>query len=360
MKTDTYTIGELQEFLESEKYKHSKILPVSPERVASYIENPRAGQNMPVLFTISENDQIIAYRTLLPDHLNTRGDRVSFAWLSGNYVSPDQRRRGLSTKLFKTVEEAWQGKLMYTNYAPASKAVYDKSGVFEEFAVRPGKRYYMRSSLQSLYKERIGSASLLSFLDRLINGIHDAQLYNLAFDYLPGIQLSGLDTIDSQVADLIKQAVPGSLFGRDTMEFEWIRKFPWVTLDHDQSLPGHYQFTRIADRFKNLWFKIEMNGAIAFLWISILNEKLSVPYFFHNDPMLIVAARQLVLNTMLEYRAAYLSVRHPELGPVLGTRKNPFLISRDMPQHYFAHKELKELIPTGKLIHDGDGDCVFT
>jgi hypothetical protein len=55
--------------------------------------------------------------------------------------APDPNgERAWSTELFKAVEEAWKGKLMYTNYAPASKAVYDQvGGLHPVFMVSPGK-----------------------------------------------------------------------------------------------------------------------------------------------------------------------------------------------------------------------------
>ena len=55
---------------------------------------------------------------------------MRFAWLSGNCVDPEFRRKGFSTRLLQQAEALWDGRLMYTNYAPASKAVYDRTGQF--------------------------------------------------------------------------------------------------------------------------------------------------------------------------------------------------------------------------------------
>ncbi|MDA3821087.1 MAG: hypothetical protein PF450_00540 [Bacteroidales bacterium] len=121
-----------------------------------------------------------------------------------------------------------------------------------------------------------------------------------------------------------------------------------------------YQFTRKVSKFESKWFKIKGKDGSAFLWLTHVNDKTSVPYFFSNDQMLVLAARQIVLNEMFENHSAHITIHHQELGPVLGTRMNPFLLARSMPQSYFAHKELLADIPEGKVIHDGDGDCVFT
>jgi len=40
--------------------------------------------------------------------------------------------------------------------------------------------------------------------------------------------------------------------------------------------------------------------------------------------------------------------------------KKIFLSVRQMPQLIFAHQDIFDLIPEKPLIHDGDGDVMFT
>jgi GNAT superfamily N-acetyltransferase len=360
MKIEIYTISELQEYILSDKYKKSATIVVSPERVVSYMNNPRAEKNMPVIFIITENDQIIAYRTLLPDTFEGISGKTSFAWLSGNYVHPDHRRMGNSTRLFNEVRDAWRGKLMYTNYAPASKAVYDKTRSFEQYSERPGMRYYMRSSLTTLYKERIKSEGILKLGDKILNAMHDLQIGNMSFELPEDISINQIESTDEELSELIDSQYESKLFSRGISEFNWIRNFPWVIENPTELVEAEYQFTRKVSKFKNKWFKLKSKNGIAFLWVIHINNKCSVPYFLHNDRMLVLAARQIVLNEMLENQSAYITIRHPELGPILNTRKNPFLLSRRMPQRYYAHTDLIGSLPDNKDICDGDGDCVFT
>lgn len=360
MRTDIYTISELPAFIASEKYIACGNIPVSPERVSSYVANPRSDPEMPVLFTLTDREKIIAYRTLLPDLFYGKKGTVPFAWLSGNFVDPAYRRQGLSTKLFRTVEEAWEGRLIYTNYAPASRAVYDKSGVFSEFLVRPGKRYYLRSALYPLLKERVRMPGLLKSGDRILNGVHDLFISGGTYPVENGIRVEEISGLDAELSELIRESVAGSLFARGPQELDWIRKLPWLTSDAAQSLPGSYQFTRQADPFISQWYKLSSEKGTAFLWITVVADKCSVPYCFTNDELLTAAARQIVFNTMIRYHCSHITIRHPELGPLLGTKRNPFLLSRKMPQRYFAHTAVAELIPVHPEVFDGDGDCVFT
>lgn len=360
MTTDVYTISELQEFIDSDRYRNSGNIPISPERARSYGANPRAKTDMPVLFTLTDRDRIVAYRTLLPDQLYGKDGLHSFAWLSGNFVDPAFRRKGLSTRLFKIVEESWDGRLLYTNYAPASRAVYDKTGVFREFLIRPGKRYYLRSALHPLLKERVRLPGLLKMTDRLLNGIHDTWITGREYPVDPEINTEAITVPDTELSVLIRDSSKESLFQRGVEEFEWIKDYPWITSMNAAPLPGSYHFTRRVHPSFSQWYKFSSDKGMAFLWITVVGDKCSVPYFFQDDMRLTIAARQIVFNTMIRYRCSHITIRDPKLGPVLGTKGNPFLFSRRMPQRYYAHNAIAEKIPYEPMVFDGDGDCVFT
>jgi len=360
MKTSILKISQLEEFLTSEICRSSEILPVSPERVASYVNNPRASDDMDVLYLLIDNDKIVAYRSLLPDWYFSKGEKKSFAWLSGNYVLPEYRRKGLSSALFKVVESQWDGKLMYTNYAPASKAVYDKTGSFLLFKERPGTRYYMRSSLKSLYKERIKYQGLLSLADGILNRIHDPGLHSQNYKLPEDVKVSQITLGDEGIKEVIENNMSGTLFQRGVKEFQWITAYPWITTRKKKDSKENYHFSRFASQFETKWYRLSHAKNSAFLWIAIVDDKIAVPYFLNEDPLLTVAARQLVIKTMVEYRSSYLTIRHPELGPVMGVRKNPFLLKREMSQNYFCHRSLLDDLPEDPEIMDGDGDCVFT
>ena len=63
---------------------------------------------------------------------------------------------------------------------------------------------------------------------------------------------------------------------------------------------------------------------------------------------------------MIENGCTYTTIRYPELTARLMAHQKAFLSVRNMPQLIFAHEKLASLIPEGSLIHDGDGDVMFT
>ncbi|MEN8230133.1 MAG: GNAT family N-acetyltransferase [Bacteroidota bacterium] len=361
MDLKSYTLAELESHVEPALSGSGGIVPLSPLRLISYLKNPRAGKSDHLLFELRHEGRLVAYRTLLPDYFyDKKGILQQFAWLSGNYVDPDFRREGLSTKLLQLAEAQWDGRLMYTNYAPASKALYDRTGQFPVLAQKDGKRFYLRSASKELLGNRLGSRELLKKGDQMVNRIREGKLQKFQ-PVDPSIcRIERITTLDQEVVHLIRQSQGSSLFRRDDGIFSWILDHPWVTRQDVDTL--NYQFTYKADKFENLLLKFILPGnkGLGLLWLVIHNQKLSAPYLFiDNEDIYPLMARTLI-HTMITHGSAYSTIHHPELLDHLVQHKKWFLSLRNMPQLLFAHKKIIDLVPDNPEIHDGDGDVVFT
>ena len=95
-------------------------------------------------------NELVAYRTILSDAFFIEKKKVSFGWLSGNWVHAKYRRKGFSTLLFNEALKDWGSKLMYTNYAVASKLVYDKTNQFNLLYDLKGTKYFTRFCLADI------------------------------------------------------------------------------------------------------------------------------------------------------------------------------------------------------------------
>jgi len=69
---------------------------------------------------------------------------------------------------------------------------------------------------------------------------------------------------------------------------------------------------------------------------------------------------ETIVRTMITHGCTHTTIRNPELLGKLKTHKKIFLKLKNMPQLIFAHKELAHLLPKKRVIHDGDGDVMFT
>ncbi len=361
MDLKAYTLEELESHVQWAIKDRKKISTFSPIRLKSYLNNPRAEQSDHVLFEMRNEGKLVAYRTLLSDlYIDQNDNPQRFAWLSGNYVDPEFRRKGLSTRLLQLAEAHWDGKLMYTNYSPASKAVYDRTGQFPLLVQRPGKRFYLRSASNELLGDRLGSRKLLRTGDQLVNKLREGKLRKFQGTDIAQCDIEKINSFNTEVIQLIHQSQAFSFFHRDEGIFSWILDYPWVT---DQKVdPLKYEFTYSANRFENLLLKFTLptNTGTGFLWLVIHNHKLSAPYVFTNNKMIFSFMARTLLYTMITQGCSYSTIRHPELTEHLLNYKKWFLSIREMPQKIFAHKKIVNLVSGHRIIQDGDGDVVFT
>lgn len=371
MDLRTYTLGELDHYLtplfsslESklpQDHPPQTSLPLSPLRLKSYLNNPRANQNDTVLFEMFHENQLVGYRSLLPDLFFDKEDAPQqFAWLSGNWVHPEMRRKGISTKLLIEAEKKWEGRLMYTNYAPDSKALYDNTRRFFALINREGRRYYLRSNSEELLGNRVNAKGLLRKGDQAINQIREQKLLTFTFPDFPSILVESVEKPSSEMEKLISRLQKSSLFRRETDIFNWALENPWVTDRKLPSLPYHFSYQ--SEKFENFLYEYRHTetGARGLLWLIQHNRAISVPYLFAEDEQLFAAMAKTLLQDMIKSGCTHTTIRHADLNKQLMAYKKIFLSSKSMSQFIFAHRMLAASVPSHTFIHDGDGDVMFT
>ena len=362
LRIEKYNAARLEEFIVSPEFRDMPAIPVSKQRAHSWLNNPRMEPDDILMYLSYEGDEMLGYRCILPDrHGDTR-----FGWLSGIWVMPSRRREGIASLMLHEAIRDWKGKLMYTNYAPESKAVYDKSGYFNRYAEKEGMRYYLRSAAASLLKNRSGFFStmepVIGLADRFVNLWQDARittsLRKNKADLLMTEPLRAIDT--ESFAFLASHDRLG--FGlRDQKIFDWINTFPWVL--ESGSGDHRYFFSSTAAVFGNHYLKIlDAKGKMtAFLMLVQINDRMTLPYACIAD-----GGTDLGIKILDHYLAskgiACFTTWNPEIISLMKHSRLPVLGKRKMMQKYFAAKELLKVLPASSSVffQDGDGDCVFT
>jgi len=360
MDIKVYTLEKLESHIRDIHSHHDHVSPLSPLRLQSYLKNPRAEQSDPVLLELWMKDKLIAYRSLLPDcFFDYRGKPWRFAWLSGNWVHPDFRRQGFSTKLLQEAEARWDGRLMYTNYAPASKAVYDRTGQFPLLVKREGKRFYLRAASEDLLGDRLGSRGLLRTGDKAINLLHERKLRKFEGVKEDLCLIEKVTNLGGEPGDLVNGLLKSSLFRRDVKVFNWILDYPWVREGSKDA--SNYHFSYQSARFENILLSFTLpDGNRGIIWLLIHNKALSVPYLFSESDQLLPFMARTLIHQMIIKGFAYATIRHTTLAEQVAQHKNLFLTIRNMPQLIFAHKKIEKQVQRELEIQDGDGDVVFT
>ena len=362
LRIERYNAGRLKEFIESAEYRSMSVVPVSYHRARSWLNNPRMSPGDLLMYTVYEGEEMVAYRCILPDR---HGD-VRFGWMSGNWVTPKKRRMGIASLLFEEAFGDWKGLLMYTNYAPESKAVYDKTGSFELYSESQGMRYYFRSAAAVLLGRKGGYFRLmqpvLALSDRFINTWQDARLSAALKRIKPGLLMAEpLEGMDEETFEFLSAHNRLGFCLRDPETFKWIQCYPWII--EGGMKDRRYFFSSTAIQFKNTYLKVlDKGGGIdAFLMLTRKGDKMTIPYACFAGQ-----GSQAGIKILDHYLAgsgiSYFTTYNPEVLMLMKNSSLPLLGKRKMTQKYFATRELKQRLPesSGIYFQDGDGDAVFT
>ena len=341
------------------------VIPVSYHRAVSWLNNPNLEPEDVIMYLAIENNLMIGYRCILPDKIGA----VKFGWLSGNWVNPARRREGIATRLFEEAMKDWDNKLMYTNYAYPSHAVYNKTGYFKLYNELSGIRAYLRFDMADLLspKNRFFARMkpLLKLLDIILNFFNDLRLkFHRGRFKLPFAGLQLASEIDKQIEHFIFSGITGWSSFREPRNLNWIIRFPWVI--EQQMINNYnqkYHFSSIARQYENLNIKLfdQNERLILYMMLVIIDKKMTIPYTFFDKKHAGKAA-DMILSFMYDKQINYVTLFNPELVSEFRRRKFPFLLKRKMTRKYFATKDLINLMlpPNDVFIQDGDGDVVFT
>ena len=228
-------LEDLDTFMKSNEFLSFENKPISELRAISYIRNPNAHNSDVVLYLGFIKNELVAYKSVFADTFKIDNRRIKFGWLSGTWTHYKYRRKGISSSLFNEVFKDWNGKVMYTNYALESKAVYDKTRKFQLLNAVEGYRHYIRFSFKELLPPKHilfkKSKFLLGIIDSLMNSIFD---FRFKFLKIKKTDLYIFESTDKWTEDMegfVKAFKEKELFSREKQEFEWIANYPWVKTD---------------------------------------------------------------------------------------------------------------------------------
>jgi len=359
---ETYTLSQLESYCLSDEYRALKTKPISLFRMRSYCNNPRANADDVVMYLAKNENNIVGFRTILSDK-DALGK--TFGWLSGNWVHKKERRKGVSTLLLQEVLKDWDNRLMHVNVSPASKAVYDTSGAFKQYASIQGKRLYFRFSLHQLLPSKnrryIAIKPALWLLD-VIGNVLLAPISQVGSKQNLS-DVSFVETIDDECLSFIQQNIKPSLQLRNSSDFTWISQYPWLykTMKNDADTK-QYPFSSGFDDYKRFILKItDSNGKMqAFVMMHCKKACATVPFYITNSTDEKRAAA-IIMNICKIQKLNYLTTFNSDLLQHLQSIHIPSLFQKPLKRNYYATSPLFESLPYAQTIHfqDGDGDCAF-
>ena len=362
VKITKIKLHSLLDFIQSEQYLSFTDKPISLIRAKSYVENPNANKEDVVLYMAFFNKQLVGYRTILSDVFYSKNSKQKFGWLSGNWVHPKHRRKNISTILLNEVLKDWNKQLMYSNYAEASKAVYDKINLFAELTNLNGVRYYRRWSLADLLPPKNRFFKYLKPLLSLTDWI-----FNLKFkpNYTQLIHQNNIQIIkhwDKEIQLFLSPFKKVELFKRNIETYQWIKNNPWIKTEEETKQESKkYYFSSYAKIFKSDFYVIKnsTNKIIAVLNISIKNKQLKIPYFYSLEEG-VSLSKDFIVTLCSKYGINYVTIYDEMLNKIF--IKEAFIKKKPFSQKYFITKDIAKNYPDLNTfsIQTGDGDSVFT
>ncbi|MEL6841973.1 MAG: GNAT family N-acetyltransferase, partial [Bacteroidota bacterium] len=127
----TLNAAALRAYIFSDTFDQTPVLPISRHRALSHLANPRLRpDDVIMIFAHSDEGELVGYLGVLPDEIYLNGKQDRGGWLSCMWVNPITRGQGIGGKLVQAALNAWQGRILVTEFTPAAKRLYDRTEAF--------------------------------------------------------------------------------------------------------------------------------------------------------------------------------------------------------------------------------------
>jgi len=356
------TVGLLPDFVKQELTRTGPAA-ISPWRAISQALNPRSEQNDPILFLLYEGEALRAYLGCLPDWCWTGGEMHRCAWLTGLWVDPVARGKGLAKRLVKEAMAHWEQRILITEFTPETGRMYDRMGTFETWTGAAGFRGYIQPDFARLlplkypFFKRL--RPVIRVFDSVLRPFTDVRL-SYYYPKLPNIDY--LYELDMECAEFIYALSEEESTRRGGVELNWILGFPWVfdAPPFDGFFPDRYYFTSLSPKFKQYCCKVldEEGRMIGFLLWTMRDRHLKVRYCYGLQEGYVAMAETINYHAFA-LRAKMVTCLHEGVAMVLRTmRSSPYFYRKKYQQPFMVSKVFG---PSDLFrFQSGDGDAAFT
>lgn len=364
MEIKSYNAHELRELVQSPDFRRLKHLPISRLRAASYLNNPRAVPDKKMLFIGWINNEVAAYRLMLPDIIYLNGEPEEVAWFSCVWVDPEKRGLGLARKLVTLALEEWGDYIMGADPVVASKTMYQQHYNFAVPAI-DGLRLYFRFNMAEILVKKKPSLKpakpILGMGDTVANMFQDMRLNGYQVKQVPNYEV--VPEVDDDLTHFISGFQQNELFRRGKNELNWITQYPWIREGVSTAEDEKYYFSSVSRQFRQQHIKVldESNITIGYVLCTLRDGHLKIPYaYFEANNTEAIA--KVLLKLALEHQATMLTTFNPLLTDYFMKNKGPAIFAKQIKRYYLVSEKLLPFVNTGTQANfkEGDGDQAFT
>jgi len=350
-------IHELKKFVDSDEFKSFLNVPITTFRADSYINNPNARAEDPALFMLFDNNKLVAYRSVFADCCRNKNELIRFAWCSGSWVLPEYRRKGFSALLLEEVYKAWNGKLMFANYAPESLNLYLKSGYFKSIYCLQGKRFYLFVKSRNILQNRFNLKNWqYSTIDFILGTAASVKSLFYQETYVPGMTFKEKNLPDEECLTHLEKLKSQSFFQRGKLEYQWILKHSWISKTDDQFV-GKYNFSSFSTDFAYHTIKMYAENKFVGLFIFQTNNRQLKFLLAACENIYYRSIASYLVNYSVQNKIAFLTILNSLLATEIQNINHPFINIREMNSNIYSSFEVDT---DGLIINDADGDYIFS
>lgn len=364
MEIETFTATELAAFIVSERYKKMPYLPITPLRAISQCANPQADTHDILLFLAVENGEMLGYCGMLPDTIYIKGRAEKVAWISGLWVNPAIRGKGIGKFLIKTALESYKNAMLVTEFIPETKKLYMSLACYQDMPALQGLTLYDIQKWDSLFVLKFTNFRSIFFLLKGISAITKPffRLF-LAKKTDNNLIFNKINEIDSATNAFIETKNKNALFRRNASDLNWLIHFPWMRkMPEKDVIAKAYYFSYQAQTFHQTWTQVKTKNEdkiVACFMLSVRDFNIKVPYFFAENAYIEPVAKW-IFDYMQNSQASVFTLFQPELVAYFSQHKNLNYRTKKIEKPYMISTKFNLADITGLRIQDGDGDCVFT
>jgi len=348
----TFNKNQLLKFIHSDDFNLMPILPISKHRAISHIHNPRVFDDDILLLIAYEENNMLGYLGVLPDTLQ----HIHVGWLSCIWVSPLARGNGIAKQMVLTAYEAYQHRILITNYTPEAEKLYHKLGIFEELTILHGVRFYRKMCLGKIVPQRFPRLAKFSLVLKgfdFFANLFVTPILKFTNKKLPDdIQIYKLEKFTEQHQHFI-ELYQQSFFKRSSIELTWIKDYPWLKqIDKKSNEAIRYHFSSEERKFESTFFEVMChNERIALIMILYKNGHLRFPYIIYNK-VYKTPLEQTLLHIISKYNPYYITLFSDEFN-----LKVKALYQKPIQRKYMKTRDIDI---NSIVLYDGDGDAAFT
>jgi len=367
MEIKTFTVADLRTALLSADFWHTKTLPITKHRAISFIHNPRADEDDPVLLVAYEESQVIGYLGILPDKLFVNDTVYKFGWLTSWWVDPSSATTGVGAILLFRALNAYQQELGVSGGSKDARKVLDASQKFMALKTLKGLDIKFRLNVTGAILRKRPALNIFRIVFKIFDDVMDeiVNLRNFFWkrrnDICQGLTFEYISSIDEETGQFIQQHHHYDLTRKEKADFNWIMMYPWILSAPLKDSSGKkYYFSSRSNRFFYLGVKVfaQDNQLIGFFMLKVRDDRMSLVYsYFESQHALSITAA--VVYHALAMDVSALSLYDQQLVASFPELRCPYWSAKEISREFSLSKALADVPLTNYRLHGGDGDLAF-